>query len=197
MTDPLDELPSRKAVAAPHRLQRDTAHLLSQLTDIAGAVRGILADYEAGPVATMKPEERAQQVALYWMLRALESPVKIRREAIEHAFKMAFAELGGDQLKLPGGGTVRYEAARPTITVRADSLRRELRKLVPTGAVSEADIEGAFKVVTTVEADNRKLNALHKHGGTAVAEVIDAHRTRTPPSILQGKVRFPQPEDGS
>lgn len=155
-------------------------------------VEALVAGWAQGRVRMESPEERRALAELHARLSAVVRQLNVATTAIEEVFRRHALATQARDLPLAGGQTVVYEAPKGSYHTDARAMRTALLAIAHTdGTITPEEVAGLFTEEVTVKVDHRKLNAIARKRGTAVAEAIDRHRVfRTPPPE-QGKVRFP------
>jgi hypothetical protein len=189
----LDDLPV--AAVQTQEPGLDLQRLVETLPAVRDALTHMLAGFRGVPVESATPEERAMLVDLHYLLRDLEQPLRLRREAIEAAFKRGFAQMEARAIPLPDGRVVQLEPAEKKWAAQPDQMKVELLALKREGLITDDDLQRAFKTEIRVTADHRVLNGLAKSRGPKVAAIIEKHREALAPSVLAGRVRMPPPKE--
>jgi hypothetical protein len=190
----LDDLP-RAAVQVQEEQGLDLQRLTASLPSVRDALTHMLAGFRGVPVESATPEERAMLVDLWYLLRDLEQPLRLRRDAIEAAWKRGFAEMEARAVALPDGRVVQLEPPEKKYATQPDQMRAELLALKREGLITDDDLARAFTTTVTTTADHRVLNGLAKSRGPKVAAIIEKHREALAPSALAGRVRMPPPKE--
>jgi len=154
-----------------------------------------LAALEVPPVSGSTLTVRGQLVDLHEMLSRMETVIRDRRKSIELAFVRAAADTGADEIRT-AHGIVKIKKGQASYAVKAQAMRRELEERVATGEVSGSELELACPVVISYTVNHTKLNALARHRGEEIAEIIERNRERIEPDPLTARPVFPRVKEG-
>lgn len=134
---------------------------------------------------------RGKLVELHAQLHRIERLVHDRRIALERSFVAAAAEANANELRT-SVGIVKIKLPDAQYETRAQAIREGLTRLVAEGTLSKEEVDAACPVTITYGVNHTKLNALHRHRGDAVREVIDSNRHRIEPDPLAARPMFPK-----
>ena len=156
----------------------------------------MLATLQSLPQLTLDTAgQRTQAVALYNALEPIEAAADMHRRAIAGAFRRKAQEEGADRILVGDGRTVGYQAPQAGYRIDEQGLRRGLERLVKDGRLTQEQVDEAMHVEITYVPNHTKLNALARHFGAAVSDVIEANREKVP-GKGPGRVIIPKQDGG-
>lgn len=165
---------------------------IDDLVKLEPYVEALVAGFSSGRIFMNQPSQRQALVDLHAQLEAVIGRLTSARLMIEHVFRDALVDKGAGAIPLPDGHEVILEPARGQYVTRDKELYEALLQVArTTGDVPEAEVHDAIRAVTEYKANHAKLNAMAKKRGSAVADIIAAHRTFVAPPASAGRVRFP------
>jgi len=161
---------------------------LEQLSD---TLRDALANVSGYDLARATPAQRREIVDFRaWLLDTMD-PIKTWLDRIDHMWRLAGEKTGARQFPVGDGESVRLEDPPSTYVVQEQQLRTRLLELERDGLVTREEIDEAVTTVISYKSDNRRLNALARNRGDAVAEAIEEFRTKVEAQPGRERVSYP------
>lgn len=166
------------------------SELAAELSVAAHRAEELIAGFASGRMRMTDPDTRLELARLHAAAESLAGPVLLVKRAVESAFLSYALDAKAKAIPLPDGKVVEYVPPKGEYVGDMAALRAALKAIaLLDGAPTDDEIDAALQVVTTVKADNRKLNAMATKYGGKVADAIS--RGRQYVTQGDGRVRFP------